>query len=181
VVSRCVLSLGRSTTRPAGFRWILSRSLASLKSPASIFSPLDTFHERHIGPDDPETAKMLRRLGYMKMNTFIGDTVPPNVTVPAHHVDMPALSESELHERVKELAAMNKPFKSYIGMGYHNAVVPPVILRNVSSVALVAYFIFNIQIGDGKPCMVHPLYSVPAGNRSRYIHYIPQATNLNNH
>jgi len=143
VVSRCVLSLGRSTTRLAGSRRVLSRSLASLKSPASLFSPLDTFHERHIGPDDAETAKMLRRLGYMKMNTFIGDTVPPNVTVQAHHVDMPALSESQLHERVKELAAMNKPFKSYIGMGYHNAVVPPVILRNVSSVALIAFSFFN--------------------------------------
>jgi glycine dehydrogenase len=137
VVSRCVASLGRST-RLAGSQRVQSRGLASLKPPASLFSPLDTFHERHIGPDDAEAAKMLRRLGYMKMNTFIGDTVPPNVTVPSHDIDMPALSESQLHERVTELAAMNKPFKSYIGMGYHNAVVPPVILRNVYPVAHVA-------------------------------------------
>ena len=45
---------------------------------------------------------------------------------------IPAFSESELYYRAKELAGCNKPFKSYIGMGYHNAVVPPVILRNAS-------------------------------------------------
>jgi hypothetical protein len=59
------------------------RGLASLKQPASLFSPLDTFHERHIGPDDMEAAKMLRRLGYMKMNTFIG--TPFLLTSPSPH------------------------------------------------------------------------------------------------
>lgn len=138
VLSRCVLSLGRSSARFVNR--VQLRGLASLKPPTSLFSPLDSFHERHIGPDDAEAAKMLRRLGYMKMNTFISDTVPPTVTLSSHDIDMPALSESQLHERVKELAAMNKPFKSYIGMGYHNAVVPPVILRNVYSFSPILFF-----------------------------------------
>lgn len=89
---------------------------------------------------------MLRRLGYMKMDTFILDTVPPKVTLSSHNIDMPALSESQLHEKVKELAVMNKPFKSYIGMGYHNAVVPTVILRNVYPITHVAFIIFSLHI-----------------------------------
>ncbi|KAF8973526.1 glycine dehydrogenase [Flammula alnicola] len=88
------------------------------------FAPLDTFPERHIGPDDAETSKMLSQLGYETMDAFVADTVPPKIRVSTH-------SRVSLHARAKELAGQNKPFKSYIGMGYHCAVVPPVILRNV--------------------------------------------------
>lgn len=108
------------------------RGFATLKPPSSLFSPLDSFSPRHIGPDDQETSFMLSKLGYDTMEKFIGDTVPPKIRVPADSVtSISVLSESELHARAKELAGQNKPSKSYIGMGYHCAVVPPVILRNV--------------------------------------------------
>jgi glycine dehydrogenase len=113
-----------------------ARSFASIKPPTSIFAPLDAFPERHIGPDDREASKMLKHLGYDNMDDFVGETVPSKIRLLGTSVDndsIPALSESELHARAKELGARNKPFKSYIGMGYHNAVVPPVILRNVST------------------------------------------------
>ncbi|EDR15797.1 uncharacterized protein LACBIDRAFT_243489 [Laccaria bicolor S238N-H82] len=110
------------------------RGLASLKPPSSLFAPLDSFPNRHIGPDDAEIFKMLSHLGYTSLESFIADTVPPKIRVPASSINnasIPAASESELHDRAKALGALNKPFKSYIGMGYHSAVVPPVILRNV--------------------------------------------------
>ena len=77
---------------------------------------------------------MLSKLGYDSMDAFIADTVPEKIRTSATAVSdesIPALSESELFRRAKELGKANKAFKSYIGMGYHNAVVPPVILRNV--------------------------------------------------
>ncbi|TFK30904.1 glycine dehydrogenase [Coprinopsis marcescibilis] len=110
------------------------RGLASLKQPSSLFSPLDTFKERHIGPDDAETAKMLKNLGYDSMDAFIADTVPNKIRIPTTTLTnetIPVLSESELQGAAKSLGELNKGFKSYIGMGYHNAVIPPVILRNV--------------------------------------------------
>ncbi|KAF9015634.1 glycine cleavage system P-protein-domain-containing protein [Cyathus striatus] len=110
------------------------RALASIKSRSSLFAPLDNFPERHIGPDDAEASRMLSVLGYDSMDTFIQDTVPPKIRIPVESItdaSIPPLSESQLHVRVKQLGAQNKPFKSYIGMGYHAAVVPPVILRNV--------------------------------------------------
>lgn len=79
---------------------------------------------------------MLSKLGFESMDAFIGATVPPKIRVSTETVNnasIPALSESELSARVKALGGENKPFKSYIGMGYHSAVVPPVILRNVGS------------------------------------------------
>ncbi|KAF4623525.1 hypothetical protein D9613_002228 [Agrocybe pediades] len=112
----------------------LRRGLASLKQPTSLFAPLDTFQERHIGPDDAEASKMLSQLGYESMDAFVADTVPSKIRLSTNVVDnssIPAYSESQLYDRAKELGGQNKSFKSYIGMGYHNAVVPPVILRNV--------------------------------------------------
>ncbi|KZV99038.1 glycine dehydrogenase [Exidia glandulosa HHB12029] len=100
----------------------------------AVFAPLDTFADRHIGPDAGETAKMLERLGYDSMDAFVDDTVPKHIRVAATTVSndsIPPLTESELLVRAKELAAQNKVFRTYIGMGYHTAVVPPVILRNV--------------------------------------------------
>jgi glycine dehydrogenase len=111
------------------------RGLATAKPPKSLFSALDTFSDRHIGPDNAEAAYMLSKLGYSSMEAFVNDAVPPKIRIPADAISngaIGALSEAELLRRAKHLGAENKPFKSYIGMGYHNAVVPPVILRNVS-------------------------------------------------
>ncbi|KIY51285.1 glycine dehydrogenase [Fistulina hepatica ATCC 64428] len=112
----------------------LRRSLASVHTPSSIFSPLDSFSDRHIGPDDAEVTSMLARLGYSSMDEFLNATLPPAIRLPPTVVDdssIPSLSESQLYQRAKQVAAQNMSFKSYIGMGYHNAVVPPVILRTV--------------------------------------------------
>ncbi|KAL1708787.1 glycine cleavage system P-protein-domain-containing protein [Schizophyllum commune] len=113
---------------------VIARGLASLKQPSSLFAPLDTFTERHVGPDDSETSAMLSKLGYKSMEEFLGDAVPSKIRIASTTVDdssIPAFSESEILKRARELAQKNKPMKSYIGMGYHNAAVPPVILRNV--------------------------------------------------
>ncbi|KAL5494716.1 GCV2 [Sanghuangporus weigelae] len=109
-------------------------STSAAKSKGSLFAPLDTFTDRHIGPDESEQHKMLKTIGYDSLDAFINASVPPSIRLPASAVDdavIPSLSESELSKRARALAQANKPFKSYIGMGYHNAVVPPVILRNI--------------------------------------------------
>jgi hypothetical protein len=144
-------SLSRMSSIRFGVRWI-SKSFAGRRpfataKPSSIFSPLDTFSSRHIGPDVHEASTMLAKLGFDSMDKFIGEAVPPKIRVSTASVDsIPALSESELHARAKELAGQNKPFKSYIGMGYHCAVVPPVILRNVRSGPRSSFFVAQCQI-----------------------------------
>jgi glycine dehydrogenase len=121
-VEQCVLTTQR-------------KGLATAKPPTSLFTALDTFSDRHIGPDNAEAVYMLSKLGYSSMDAFVNETVPSKIRIPEDAVSDKAigpLSEAELLRRAKLLGAENKPVKSYIGMGYHNAVVPPVILRNVS-------------------------------------------------
>ena len=150
------------------------RVLRGLATPAkgSLFQPLDTFSDRHIGPNASEVQEMLEKIGYESMDAFVGASVPPSIRIPEAAISnaaIPSLTESELFSKAKALAAANKPFKSYIGMGYHNAVVPPVILRNVRIWRSSLGPCCNFQIDHGKPCMVYAIYPLPAGDCARYI------------
>jgi glycine dehydrogenase len=105
--------------------------------PTSVFTPLDTFLPRHLGPREKDVDEMLKVLGYESMDAFINDTIPSAVrvdelTAKDEGNGIRPYSELELRRRVEEVASLNKGMKSYIGMGYHNAIVPPVIQRNVS-------------------------------------------------
>lgn len=78
---------------------------------------------------------MLSTLGYASMEEFIQDSVPASIRIDEKAVSNETItpfSDAEFGRRAREVADMNKVFKSYIGMGYHEAVVPGVILRNVS-------------------------------------------------
>lgn len=164
LLRRCVASRLFSIPRPR------VRFLATARRPDSLFSPLDVFGERHIGPDDVETSKMLSQLGYKSMDAFIGDTVPRKIRISSEVINnetIPALSESQLLARAKDLGALNKPYKSYIGMGYHCAVVPPVILRNVRIFFAVPFFPSLMRfVGHREPTVVHTIYSVPTRGSS---------------
>jgi glycine dehydrogenase len=91
---------------------------------------------------------MVKTVGYESMDAFVNSTVPPKIRVSGSVNDatISPLSESELYLRAKELAAKNKKFKSYLGLGYHNAVVPPVILRNVSSLIHILLLLIGWQV-----------------------------------
>ncbi|GAA5958358.1 hypothetical protein JCM21900_000886 [Sporobolomyces salmonicolor] len=121
-----------------------SRSLAtglSQTSPhvpaSSIFAPLDTFTRRHVGPQPASVQKMLDYLGYESLDAFVHDCVPDQIRLPEDAIrdegpgGIRALSEGELLRRAKELGKKNTVTRSFIGMGYHQAVLPQVILRNM--------------------------------------------------
>ena len=113
--------------------------MASSASGPLLFDSLDTFTRRHVGPDAREEKKMLEALGYGSMTDFESAAVPAPIRVSSSSVSdasIAPLSESELLQRASELASANDVFKSYIGMGYHTAVVPPVILRNVCTLVI---------------------------------------------
>ena len=42
-----------------------------------------------------------------------------------------ALSETEALAKIRAIAAQNQVYRSYIGLGYHSCVTPPVIQRNI--------------------------------------------------
>lgn len=90
-----------------------------LRRISSIYSPLDTFPNRHIGPEENEIKSMLNVLQLSSLDDLVNKTVPHGI-----HVIKPTrlgqgISESEVIQRLREIATMNKNYKSYLGMGYH--------------------------------------------------------------
>ncbi len=91
----------------------------------------EKFEERHIGPSTDETAAMLDHLGVSHLDELIDETLPAQIraTQPLHLPS--AQAETAYLRRMKAVADKNKVFKSYIGQGYYDVVLPGVIQRNV--------------------------------------------------
>jgi glycine dehydrogenase len=98
--------------------------------PVSLDHP-DRFAQRHIGPDDAETDAMLRVVGARSLDDLIDQTIPASIRL-RRPLDLPAArSEHELLELAHGIAQKNDVWRSFLGMGYHDCITPPVILRNV--------------------------------------------------
>jgi glycine dehydrogenase len=97
----------------------------------SALTHTDTFVRRHVGPDGSEVRRMLDALGYGSLDELIDATVPASIRLERPLALGPERSEYELLAELRELARRNKVFRSFIGMGYHDCIVPPVVQRNV--------------------------------------------------
>jgi len=99
----------------------------------SVFDALDTFPRRHLGPSEVEVAEMLAALGYGSLDDLSDATVPASIRVrtPLRLTGAGGVGERDALERLLAVARTNTVFRSCIGMGYHDCIVPPVILRNV--------------------------------------------------
>ena len=86
---------------------------------------------RHNGPRGPEVEAMLHTLGAQTIEQLIEQTVPADIRLP-RPLDLPApVSEDQLLANLRALAGRNQPFRSLIGMGYADAIMPPVIQRTI--------------------------------------------------
>jgi len=106
-----------------------------LPADLSLLEPTDTFARRHIGPGDDDIATMLAELGFASLAELTDATVPASIRCekPLALSGLPerAQGECEVLERLAGIAAENRIFRSCIGMGYSDVIVPPVIQRNV--------------------------------------------------
>ncbi len=74
---------------------------------------------------------MLRTVGAESLDALMHQTVPDAIRSAAPLEIGHAKSEHELLALSRALGAKNRIYRSYIGMGYHGTITPPVILRNV--------------------------------------------------
>jgi glycine dehydrogenase len=105
-----------------------------------------------VGPSEEETKTMLSTIGFDSLDTLVKSTVPPNIQAPRKLRLEPPRTESEALSRVREFAAKNIVKKSYIGQGYYDTQVPPVILRNVLENPgwYTAYTPYQAEIAQGR-------------------------------
>jgi glycine dehydrogenase len=112
----------------------------------------NSFQLRHIGPRAKEQEAMLKTVGVDSLDQLIYETIPDDIRLK-DELDLPnALSEYEYLNHINKLGAKNSVFKSYIGLGYHEAILPSVIQRNILENPgwYTAYTPYQAEIAQGR-------------------------------
>lgn len=91
----------------------------------------EQFQSRHIAPNEADTAKMLKTIGVNSLDELIAQTVPDRIRLKKPLNLPPAKSEFDYLTTLKQTSLKNKVFKSFIGKGYYDVIVPGVIQRNI--------------------------------------------------
>ena len=112
----------------------------------------DSFALRHIGPRRNDLPEMLKTIGASSMEQLVNETIPSDIRLKEDLSLAPALSEQEFLEHINDLAAKNLVFKTYIGLGYHQANIPAVIQRNILENPgwYTAYTPYQAEIAQGR-------------------------------
>jgi glycine dehydrogenase len=121
-------------------------------SPLSKLEDHGEFVYRHIGPRKEHVDIMLRQIGVDSMDELMDSTVPASIR-DDEPLDLPrARNETETLARLREMAGHNKIQHSMIGLGYHETVLPTVILRNVLENPgwYTAYTPYQAEISQGR-------------------------------
>ncbi len=136
---------------------------------------INDFTKRHIGPNASDINIMLQRMGLSSIDNLIDDIIPNNIRF---HKDLnleEGMDEYQYLRHMRRVAADNKIFKSYIGLGYYNTIVPSVILRNVYENPgwYTSYTPYQAEISQGRleallnfQTMVSDLSGLPLANSS---------------
>jgi len=113
---------------------------------------MNAFANRHIGSNSSEQSEMLQKIGISSISELVDKTIPPHIRLKGELNISDALSEQEYLKHVTELGSKNKVFKSFIGMGYNETIVPSVILRNVLENPgwYTAYTPYQAEISQGR-------------------------------
>ncbi|MEY3542559.1 MAG: hypothetical protein RLZZ204_1371 [Bacteroidota bacterium] len=112
----------------------------------------DAFALRHIGPRESDLQHLFKTIGVDSLDQLIAETIPADIRLKKDlELDAP-MTEFEYLSHIQELGSKNKVFKSYIGLGYHPAVVPAVIQRNIFENPgwYTAYTPYQAEIAQGR-------------------------------
>jgi len=116
------------------------------------FKYREDFSLRHNNADSADISAMLQTIGVDSLDTLIQQTVPQKIRL-AQALDLPApKTEFEFLRDFKQVMSQNKIFKSHIGLGYFDTLVPSVILRNIleNPAWYTAYTPYQAEIAQGR-------------------------------
>ena len=91
----------------------------------------ESFALRHIGIREEDLKKMFEIVGVSSLDELVEQTIPADILLKDGLSLPEAMSEPEFLSLIENLSEKNRKFKSYIGLGYHESVVPSVIKRNI--------------------------------------------------
>src|SRR5687767_2445110 len=125
--------------------------MTSTTTPA-VRADADSFVPRHIGPNETEVAAMLAALGYDSLDALIDAAVPESIRLRRPLAIHTQRTEYEALGRLRTIASANRVLRSYLGLGYHDCITPPVIQRNVLENPgwYTAYTPYQAEIAQGR-------------------------------
>ena len=112
----------------------------------------DSFESRHLGPNEQEIAKMLNQLQLGSVEELIAQTLPDAIRLKKPMALADGISEHHFLKEIQNLANDNLHYDCYIGMGYHPAITPAVIQRNILENPgwYTAYTPYQAEIAQGR-------------------------------
>ena len=113
---------------------------------------VDSFVDRHVGPDSDDRSTMLAALGLASLGDLIDTVVPASIRHTAG-LELPAAaSERDALDALRTYADRNRVVTSLIGMGYSGTNTPGVILRNIleNPAWYTAYTPYQPEISQGR-------------------------------
>ncbi len=111
-----------------------------------------SFSNRHIGIDKESEKIMLDYLGVSDTETLIKETIPNEIRLKKDITLEVEMSEAQFLDHIYKLSQENKYFKNYIGRGYHESILPPVIQRNILENPgwYTAYTPYQAEVAQGR-------------------------------
>ncbi len=143
--------------------------------PNELLEPSDTFVHRHLGPRDADIASMLATIGVDSLDALADQAIPTSIRAAGPVEIGPARGEAELLAELKGWAEQNQVFRSHIGTGYSDCIVPGVIQRNILENPgwYTQYTPYQAEIAQGRmealvnfQTMVADLTGLPLANAS---------------
>ncbi|MDA0779548.1 MAG: aminomethyl-transferring glycine dehydrogenase [Bacteroidetes bacterium] len=107
---------------------------------------------RHVGPNENEEALMLSEINASSVDELVAQTLPEAIRLK-QPISLPAaISEHAFSKHISALGKRNKVFSSFIGLGYHEAILPGVIQRNILENPgwYTAYTPYQAEIAQGR-------------------------------
>ena len=135
----------------------------------------DSFISRHIGPSQKDIHKMLKFIGSDSLETLVNETIPKSIFSKKPLIIGKDVSEHDLTNLSKNIAAKNTVFRSFIGQGYYGTKVPAVIQRNILENPgwYTQYTPYQAEISQGRleallifQTMISDLTGLPLANAS---------------
>ncbi len=135
----------------------------------------EAFIHRHLGPDADSQSQMLSTLGLDSLDSLLAQTVPAAILMAAAPALHGPCDERAALAELADHAAANRICKSYIGLGYHPCITPPVIQRNLIEDPnwYTAYTPYQPEVAQGRleallnfQQMIIDLTAMPLANAS---------------
>jgi glycine dehydrogenase len=116
------------------------------------YSYQEDFSLRHNNVEPSDVSAMLKTIGVDSLDTLIQQTVPAKIRLEQGLRLPEPKSEFAFLRDFKQMIGQNQIFKSHIGLGYSDTIVPTVILRNIleNPSWYTAYTPYQAEIAQGR-------------------------------